>query len=101
MAVAPTTEITFDLYGKLCGISGKFKELWEKGKAEDPIGTYGENPGYETAAYDNPAYDAPVYEAPQISKASAQPVSGAKFCGQCGAKNESGAGFCGSCGAKL
>ena len=101
MAVAPTTEITFDLYGKLCGISGKFEELWKKGKAEDPTGTYGENSGYETPAYDNPAYDAPVYEAPRIPETPAQPVSGAKFCGQCGAKNDSGVGFCGSCGAKL
>ena len=91
MSVATTTEITFDLYGTLSGISAKFKELWEKGKAEDPTGTYGENPGY----------DAPVYEAPRIPEAPVQPVSGAKFCGQCGAKNDSGAGFCGSCGAKL
>ena len=31
MQVAPTTQITFDLYGKLCGLSTKFKELWRKG----------------------------------------------------------------------
>ncbi len=34
MAVAPETEITFDLYNKLCGISTKFKELFNKGKEE-------------------------------------------------------------------
>ena len=101
MAVAPTTEITFDLYGKLSGISAKFKELWEKGKSEDPTGTYGENPGYGEPAYDPPVYDAPVYEAPRIPETPAQSAAGAKFCGQCGAKNDSGAGFCGSCGAKL
>jgi hypothetical protein len=32
MGVAPATEITFDLYGKLSGISSKFKKLWSKGK---------------------------------------------------------------------
>ena len=30
MKVAPTTEITFDLYNKLCGMSGKFKQLFGK-----------------------------------------------------------------------
>ena len=96
MAVAPTTEITFDLYGKLSGISAKFRELWEKGKAEDSAGTYGETTGYEA-----PAYGASAYEAARVPAAPAQPVAGGKFCGNCGAKNESGAGFCGSCGAKL
>lgn len=34
MQVAPSTEITFNLYDKLCGISAKFKELFTKGQAE-------------------------------------------------------------------
>ena len=101
MSVATTTEITFDLYGTLSGISAKFKELWEKGKAEDPTGTYGENPSYGEPVYDTPTYNAPAYEAPRIPEAPAQSAAGGKFCGQCGAKNDSGAGFCGSCGAKL
>lgn len=96
MEVAPTTQITFDLYGKLSAVSSKFRELWEKGKAEDPSGAYGEEPGYG-----QPAYDTPVYEAPRIPDAPVQQASGGKFCGQCGAKNESGSGFCGSCGGKL
>lgn len=36
MQVAPSTEITYDLYGKLCGISTSFKELFQKGKEEAP-----------------------------------------------------------------
>lgn len=36
MQVAPTTEITFDLYGKLCKLSNKFKSLFDKGQAEQP-----------------------------------------------------------------
>ena len=34
MNVAEKTEITFDLYGKLCKISRSFKELFNKGQAE-------------------------------------------------------------------
>ncbi len=34
MEVAPTTEITFDLYGKLCKLSAKFKELFNKGQTQ-------------------------------------------------------------------
>ncbi len=34
MEVAPTTEITFDLYEKLCALSGKFKSLFHKGREE-------------------------------------------------------------------
>jgi hypothetical protein len=36
MQVAPTTPITFDLYGKLSGMSAKFKELWQKGGSQSP-----------------------------------------------------------------
>ena len=34
MQVAPTTQITFDLYDKLCKLSGKFKNLFNKGQQE-------------------------------------------------------------------
>lgn len=34
MEVAPSTEITFDLYEKLCKLSSKFKELFGKAKTE-------------------------------------------------------------------
>lgn len=34
MEVAPSTEISFDLYDKLCKLSRKFKELFEKAKTE-------------------------------------------------------------------
>lgn len=36
MEVAPSTQITFDLYGKLCKISSKFKSLFNKAKEETP-----------------------------------------------------------------
>lgn len=34
MEVAPITQITFDLYDKLCKLSGKFKKLFNKGQEE-------------------------------------------------------------------
>lgn len=36
MEAAPSTQITYDLYDKLCKLSGKFKELFGKAKEEDP-----------------------------------------------------------------
>ena len=89
MQVAPTTAITFDLYGKLCKISKSFKELFEKGK--------------NTAA--QPAYAGTAPMTYSIAKEK-EPVmdtgnKGTVFCGQCGIKNEAGIKFCGSCGAKL
>ena len=36
MDAAPTTVISYDLYGKLSDLSPKFKELWHKGQQEKP-----------------------------------------------------------------
>jgi hypothetical protein len=86
MEVAPSTEITFDLYNKLCGLSRKFKELFNKGQKEDPS-PQGAN-------------------APQPALA-AQPANAAVsrdkpiFCGECGAKNAKGTKFCGECGKPM
>ena len=40
MQVAPTTVITHDLYGKLCGISSKFKSLFNKSTETQQAQTY-------------------------------------------------------------
>lgn len=37
MQVAPSTEITFDIYGKLCKLSNKFKQLFDKSKDETVV----------------------------------------------------------------
>lgn len=37
MEVAPQTEISFDLYQKLCKLSGKFKDLFHKARGEMPV----------------------------------------------------------------
>jgi len=76
MQEAPATQITFDLYGKLCGLSAKFKELFNKGQQEAPA----PQPAYAAAAGSG---DKPV------------------FCGNCGAKNAKGTKFCGECGKPM
>ncbi|MDR3288627.1 MAG: zinc ribbon domain-containing protein, partial [Peptococcaceae bacterium] len=97
MEDAPTTVLAFDLYGKLCGISAKFKELWNKGQQEQPTPQPTPQPAYAPAA---PA-DVPVgsqdRQTAQDDASEEKPV----FCGQCGAKNRRGTKFCGKCGNKL
>jgi hypothetical protein len=95
MAVAPSTEIKFDLYTKLSGLSKSFREL--VGKANVPQGQqYAMAGGGAVATVD--AVD--VTPAP-VSIASSTPVAKATFCGECGAKNEAGTKFCGECGKAL
>jgi hypothetical protein len=119
MEVAPSTQITFDLYNKLCGLSTKFKQLFDKGKEETPAlqSASAKTPVPAKASIPAPAKaisstkaPAPVPEkAPVPAKTPAKtpvpaktPAKGKQvFCTSCGAKNESGAKFCSSCGAKL
>ena len=98
MAVAPSTQITYDLYGKLSGISSSFKKLYNEGNKEGPRPN-AQQPQYAYAGGNpNPQPQQNVNPNPQPQPdAAAKPV----FCGQCGAKNAQGAGFCGECGAKL
>ena len=83
MQEAPTTVITFDLYGKLSGLSPKFKELFNKGQKQDPT--------------PQPTYAAVGAGQPMAASGGNKPV----FCGECGAKNEPGTKFCGECGNTL
>ena len=86
MQVAPATQVTFDLYGKLSGLSGKFKELFKKGN-EMPQ----PNPTATSAAQD------PLR--PQIPGQVSTPES--RFCPQCGMQLAPTATFCGNCGERL
>jgi hypothetical protein len=84
MQEAPTTVITFDLYGKLCGLSAKFKELFNKGQQE----AQSPQPAYAAAGGAPAQMAAPVGDKP-------------KFCGNCGAKNAPGTKFCSECGKPM
>ncbi|WP_455621301.1 zinc ribbon domain-containing protein [Parabacteroides sp.] len=78
MQVAPTTVITFDLYGKLSGLSGKFRELFRRsGEASSP-------------KQDNST-------AQPATTVESQP----RFCPLCGTPLVAGKSFCGNCGERI
>ena len=83
MEEAPKTVITFDLYGKLSGLSGRFKELFNKGQKESPT--------------PQPTYAGVTGTA----QPGAAPANKQVFCGECGAKNAAGTRFCGECGKPI
>jgi hypothetical protein len=84
MQAIPATQITFDLYGKLSGMSAKFRELWRKSgsQASHDAGTPSSSPAPLPVA-ESPAGDgnAPVRFCPQCGSAVAENT---KFCGKCG-----------------
>lgn len=100
MEVAPSTQITYDLYDKLCGLSSKFKELFGKAREEGPVNV---RPAMAGGAQPAMAGSAPTpmqtasaaYTAPAANAASA-----ARFCPHCG-QPVSGGAFCNKCGARL
>ncbi len=97
MQVAPTTQITFDLYDKLCNLSKKFKELFNKGTSEPQPAYAGQASGYgeEQSPAEIPQAVAPSYDPPA-------PVSAAPcFCPSCGKALEPEKIFCGNCGTRF
>lgn len=87
MQVAPTTIITFDLYGKLSGLSGKFKELFKRSSEEEP----------KTAA--NTVQ--PTVEASVVPIVEANVDNQPRFCPSCGVPLTLGMSFCGNCGGRI
>lgn len=103
MGVAPNTQITFDLYGKLCNLSSKFKELFQKGQSESPAPAHasaGAAPSGQTAPV-RQTVSVPPVAATAVDPAPEAPKGKPAFCGHCGAKQPPGTKFCGSCGAKM
>ena len=79
---AQTGKISVDLYGKLCGISKKFKELFDKGG-----GTVNNQPVFSAAG--NGSLPA---ESVSVSQ------NNSRFCSGCGAEFNASEKFCSSCG---
>jgi hypothetical protein len=93
MQVAPTTQITFDLYSKLKALSSSFTELLKKAESEpSPVQTEPYHPTGETTT--------PPAE-PVLPSGEAAPLPAANVCPACGAAIAPGVKFCGSCGGKL
>jgi len=99
MGVAPTTEITYDLYDKLCKLSSKFKSLFNKGQEEQPMPNPAPNPVVPAPSTAGAGWHnaPPPQTAMPLQASDEKPV----FCGSCGAKNTYGVKFCGSCGAPI
>lgn len=77
LEAAPNTAITFDLYGKLSGISGDFKKLFDQADIPQPEPAYAG--GMEVEAL-------PVRPEGVCPTCGTQLTPGTKFCGVCGTK---------------
>ena len=124
LTVAETTTITFDLYGKLCNLSSKFKKLFQKGGAEpsyyasttmatqtiaattanmnDDAATANTNPTTtisDSATANTNAANTATEITQGTHTESDTPL--ARFCGNCGVRNNNNSKFCTSCGANM
>jgi hypothetical protein len=90
MEVAPKTQISFDLYGKLKALSSSFTELLKKADSA---------PAPSQSSY-VPATPSEPVAAPEPTQVDA-PLPAATVCPACGATFTPGTKFCGSCGYKL
>lgn len=89
MKLAPDTQITFNLYDKLCKLSSKFKELFGKANISKQDIIYESEPSKETAA------------AVSIDSQPHSKDVSKKYCGKCGTANSVENLFCSACGNKM
>lgn len=82
-----TDNISVDLYGKLCGMSEKFKELFEKGG-----GSTVNQPSLAAAGN---------VSAPVTAASVSEPRESKRFCSGCGAELSSSILFCSNCGKQV
>ena len=94
MQVVPQTQITFDLYSKLSGLSRKFKELLTKGGGGSPT-TCTEDQTLTAAS--QPTTSETLAAGMQQPTPSTVP----KFCPLCGKPLVVGKAFCGYCGTRF
>lgn len=119
MHAAKETEITFDLYGQICSVSSKFKELLAKGMPgrSVPQQEYapqedgeGAGQGYDGAQgeyqpeqreYQPEQREYRPEQRPYEPVRQEIPAARPVFCRECGAKNVRGDEVCHACGAPL
>lgn len=86
--------VSYDLYGKLEGMSSKFKELCGKAREEMGSAFPSGNP--------QPAYAGAAADMSGQSYSSQSNVPQVKsFCTNCGRRNDAGSAFCAGCGTDL
>ena len=125
MEVAPTTQITFDLYGQLSGISSSFRDLANKAKEEKlyaqigrlAVETYGLDTFTDYAdelrlVQSNMIAAQEKVDALEREQKAAEEAARAEeearraaiepyICPNCGYENSEGMKFCNECGTKL
>ncbi len=96
MKLAPSTPITFDLYGQMSNVSSRFREMFRlSGETSEPAQEATPQALPDAA----PVEPLPVAGVP----APAEPVeveARPRFCAQCGVPLQAGMPFCGNCGTK-
>jgi hypothetical protein len=101
MGVAPNTKLTVDLYGNLCNVSAKFKELFNKGQQEEGKPEI----AAQIAAPAATSLSGIINQGKEKLSAALDGDSSKSvdtvFCSECGKKNDRGSKFCNSCGALL
>jgi len=102
MGVAPSTELKTDLYGNLCKMSSKFRELFNKGQEEEGKPQFEE----QSASPSDTSLSGLINKGKEklssaLDSPSQESGGDTVFCTECGKKNNKGSKFCGSCGKPL
>ncbi len=101
MRLAPSTPITVDLYGQMCSLSARFREMFNQiGMAAEAAPAPAAEPQLlpETQAAEAAEPIPAGQEEPEPAPAAAEKP---RFCPECGAPLQAGMAFCGQCGTRI
>ncbi len=102
MKVAPLTPITFDLYGKMCELSSRFREMFnQSGVASESAPSPSTEGEAEPDAVPQEGEAEVEKEPEQADDKADEPESKPRFCAECGTPLQVGMAFCGHCGTRV